>query len=300
MKQYEAQFGQTLDRTKPYMIRLDGHKFSSFTRPFKHPFDVRIHNAMTKTMMDLIDYFHCPTGFTCSDEISLVFPLSVSEENPNELIQKNFDFNGKVSKITSLSSAYASVRFYKYLIAEKYDLPQEQKLLDFIEQHPPHFDSRVFELPSNAEIVNNLVWRARIDFRRNSISTLAHAHFTPRQLHGINTKQMIAMLVEKSDRWEDQPLWYRFGVFAKKEKFIKQVQVKNETVTATRTRTVARNIELSKEYTKTQEEWMLSKFWPAEAMSYPTDVVHPALEVVEHIIESESSSSSAQTSSPTL
>jgi len=38
------------------------------------------------------------------------------------------------------------------------------------------------------------VWRARIDFRRNSISTLAQAHFSPKVLHGVNTKQMLVML----------------------------------------------------------------------------------------------------------
>jgi len=187
------------------------------------------------------------------------------------LVQKTLDFGGKVSKLVSLSASYASVQFYKYLIREKYDLPREQQLLDFIEHKPPHFDSRVFELPSNAEIVNNLIWRARIDFRRNSIATLAQAHFNQKQLNGVNTKQMLKMLTDLNDRWEDKPLWYRVGVYAKKERYLKEVEVKGEIVSASRTRIVSRNVELTREYTLEQETWILAKFWPSTCNSYPFD-----------------------------
>jgi len=270
MKEHEAQFGHILDPSKAYMLRLDGHKFSSFTKPFQHPFDVRIHNAMALTMMDLVEYFHCATGFTCSDEISLVFPLTFDEEE-GKLVQKTLDFGGKVSKLVSLSAGYASVQFHKHLVRAT---EGDERLLNFIEFHPPHFDSRVFELPTNAEIVNNLTWRSRIDFRRNSIATMAQAHFSPRELHGVNTKQMLKMLEEKNDRWEDAPRWYRFGCFAKKEKYIKEVEVKGETVRASRTRLVTRTVEMTKEFTKDQEEWILAREWPeAATVSFPTDPI---------------------------
>jgi len=71
--------------------------------------------------------------------------------------------------------------------------------------------------------------------------------------------------------------------------------MKNETVVATRTRTVARNIELTKEYVKSQEEWMLSKFWPTEAMAFPMDAVHLSFEA-----SSEDDSSSPTSSSKPL
>jgi len=41
MKEYEAVTNIKIDPTKPYIIRLDGHKFSSFTGPFKKPADIR-------------------------------------------------------------------------------------------------------------------------------------------------------------------------------------------------------------------------------------------------------------------
>ena len=35
MKKYESSQGLVLDATKPYMARLDGHKFSTFSKPFR-------------------------------------------------------------------------------------------------------------------------------------------------------------------------------------------------------------------------------------------------------------------------
>ena len=39
MKKYEKEFENQLDNTKPIIIRLDGHKFSTFMKPFEKPFD---------------------------------------------------------------------------------------------------------------------------------------------------------------------------------------------------------------------------------------------------------------------
>jgi tRNA(His) 5'-end guanylyltransferase len=66
-----------------------------------------------------------------SDEISLVFPLTYDEEK-KELLQKTLDFGGKVNKLITLSASFASVQFYKHLIRQKYELPQDQRVLLFI------------------------------------------------------------------------------------------------------------------------------------------------------------------------
>jgi hypothetical protein len=39
MKTYEKEFENNLDNSKPFIIRLDGHKFSTFMKPFEKPFD---------------------------------------------------------------------------------------------------------------------------------------------------------------------------------------------------------------------------------------------------------------------
>lgn len=47
MKEYEAvHTPPCIDATKPYMARIDGHKFSSYTKGFVKPFDRRIMLAM--------------------------------------------------------------------------------------------------------------------------------------------------------------------------------------------------------------------------------------------------------------
>jgi len=259
MKEYEAVLSSRVETTLPYIIRLDGHKFSSFTRPFKKPFDVRIHNAMRHTLVELLDQFRPSTGFTCSDEITLVFPI-IPNEKTGEL-RSHADFDAKVQKITTLSAGFASVCFYKALKSEKFEA-DEQSLVEHIERTKPHFDARVFNVSSNVEIVNNLLWRASWDFRRNSISTLAQAHFSSKQLHGKNTKVQMEMLNEKGIHWESQPDWFKWGVFAKKEKYLKESEVKGAKVTSVRTRVTVRAFEMAKKYEKKQEEWIVAKFWP--------------------------------------
>lgn len=140
--------------------------------------------------------------------------------------------------------------------------PSETRLLEHLERAMPHFDSRVFNVPTNAELVNNVMWRASWDFRRNSISTLAQAHFSPKQLHGKNTKQQLEMMAEKGISWDDQPDWYKWGVFAKREKFIKEVEVKGAIVKAVRSRIAARSFELTRKFTKELEELIVDKHWP--------------------------------------
>lgn len=57
-----------------YFIRLDGCSFHTFLKGVGKPFDPRITDAMCKTTGDLVNKFQAVTGYTSSDEISLVFP----------------------------------------------------------------------------------------------------------------------------------------------------------------------------------------------------------------------------------
>ena len=41
MKEYENGYKMVVDPSKPYIIRLDGHGFSKFVKPFNKPYDVR-------------------------------------------------------------------------------------------------------------------------------------------------------------------------------------------------------------------------------------------------------------------
>jgi len=41
MKVYEKNMKDVVDPYTPWCIRLDGHKFSSFTKGFRKPYDIR-------------------------------------------------------------------------------------------------------------------------------------------------------------------------------------------------------------------------------------------------------------------
>jgi len=153
MKTYEAQFTSKLDPTKPFIIRLDGHKFSSYTRPFKKPFDERISIVMTETTKDLLNVFNPTTAFTCSDEITLLFPsmpilntedIEENLETPNEEDEIKQDtketkerkkeeptimFSGKISKLISLTAGYASARFNRHMAKQIFDQTTEKKII---------------------------------------------------------------------------------------------------------------------------------------------------------------------------
>lgn len=41
MKEYEMKLRVELDNTQGYLVRLDGHKFSTFTKNWIKPYDMR-------------------------------------------------------------------------------------------------------------------------------------------------------------------------------------------------------------------------------------------------------------------
>jgi tRNA(His) 5'-end guanylyltransferase len=173
MKAYEVEAAAhaALDRTKPWMARIDGHKFSTFTKIFKgrgKPFDMRIHRAMCATAEDLLTHFPARAAFTFSDEITLVFDACSEEEDV-------MMFGGKIVKISSLLAGFVSVRFVRHLQAAEWDPATEAKLIARISDPYVHFDARVWNVPTQAEAVENIVWRSLFDCQRNSILNMARS-----------------------------------------------------------------------------------------------------------------------------
>jgi tRNA(His) 5'-end guanylyltransferase len=97
------------------------------------------------------------------------------------------------------------------------------------------FDARVFQIPYQEEVINYFIWRQQ-DATRNSISSVAQANFSTKELHGKKTNQMQDMLMlEKGINWNDfTPREKRGSIIRKVQKeFIKTVQGPNETVIET-------------------------------------------------------------------
>lgn len=150
MKNYENTTESKIDQKLPVIARIDGHRFSKFTKGFKRPFDERLHEAMRLTTEDLVQQFNACLGYTESDEITLIF----SEYDKDK--RQEFIFSGRVQKLASLLASYASVRFNFHLM--KQDFSGEPNLMLKVSQMIAHFDARVFNVPNKEEALNNLIW----------------------------------------------------------------------------------------------------------------------------------------------
>eukprot|EP00667_Euglena_gracilis_P015252 EG_transcript_15846 len=224
MKGYEAVFDTRLEEGRPFIVRLDGHKFSTFTRGFEKPFDERLHRAMVKTAADALSELHCQLAYTQSDEISLVFmPRPTPEdhsgdaEGPAPVV-----FSGRVQKLASLAASLCAARFGHHLRAEAFGA-DEARLRDRVDASHAYFDGRAFSLPSSAEVLNALIWRSSHDCVRNSRLNLGLQHFSHRAIHGMKTADLIVKLQEeKGVSWEAMPAAYKYGTFLKKERIEKE------------------------------------------------------------------------------
>lgn len=195
MKAYEAvETARKLDPMQPIYARIDGRSFSRFTGGMDRPFDARMTAAMVETTKHLVHETHARIGYTQSDEISLVW-LSDSPES-------DVVFSGKLQKMTSVLASMAAAKFAR-VCPPGY------------EDRMPHFDCRVFQLPSKEEAANAFLWRA-MDARKNAISMVAQGKFSHRKLHGKGQGDMLAMLAEIGVDFEAFPASFRRGSFVRR------------------------------------------------------------------------------------
>jgi tRNA(His) 5'-end guanylyltransferase len=242
MKKYENHIDSKIiiNPTESFIIRLDGRSFSKFTHKFVKPFDIIFIKAMCLTLMDLIDEFDAQTGYTHSDEITLIFKAKCSENEEFEYLEsqikssqlnsvldndstqkskqkskqksrlkvlQNHMFNGRIQKILSLTSSLCSLRFNYHLekLIEPIKSNYDEKFINLIKSHKQIFDSRILIFPESIkhEILNHQIWRSIHDCERNAISTYAYTYFGPKKIMNKKCKEMIEMLfVEKKINWD--------------------------------------------------------------------------------------------------
>lgn len=284
MKEYEKDTtSQFLRGDLPWIVRLDGHHFSKFTRGFTKPFDQRLANAMIKTCCDLLTEFGPSLVYTQSDEITMVFPplpqlLSPSpssttvetsdvcqkqeQKQEKKQEQRQQPFGGKISKITTLMASFCAVRFNFHIQAEQYNSNTEDKLSTKVKLCQAYFDARAFNVPSKVEAVNNILWRSYVDCRRNSVINLGHTHFSPKQMHGVSTSDVYDKLLKLGVDWNRYPSAYKYGTFAKKNTIQKSaIDLKTgEQTIVTRTQVQTRSFDLDGFHT-THENLLFAKYW---------------------------------------
>jgi tRNA(His) 5'-end guanylyltransferase len=230
------------------MIRLDGHKFSTFASPFRKPFDELLHRVMVATTADLVTRYHATTGYTQSDEITLVFPAlnplegtlsyEMKEKKDEEpTAEKNTNkptlhHGGRVLKLCTLASAYCTARFNFHCLRLADLWPKEyapddpnlkknsynyEKVQKHLRNAMGYFDARAFNVDNDQELLNNILWRSTHDCERNSRTNLGHVYFSTKEMHGYKAREVVVKLKEeKNVDWYSWPLAFRYGTFVKK------------------------------------------------------------------------------------
>lgn len=221
-----------------YVVRLDGHKFSTFTKGFQRPFDKHFTDAMVLTLNDLVDFSNASTGFCCSDEISLIFPAICTKEEYEKNDKICHSFGGRVIKQNTIFASRCSVLFNNNIRCIFSQLDEASKLLytnSFLEKIANCtclFDSRVVHIPYEKEFecANNLLWRSVYDCHKNAVSSHARNCFGHKAILDKNSLQMIDMMKQNNLVWDDVPLYFRYGVYAKKDLVTMVTTVDNKEV----------------------------------------------------------------------
>jgi tRNA(His) 5'-end guanylyltransferase len=214
---YENRAKTYLLRRTPVIIRLDGKAFHTFTRGFVKPFDARLMRVMQETTLELCRNIQgCVFGYTQSDEITLVLV-------DYNALDTDAWFDYGVEKMCSVAASMCTLYFNRIFaricgdfIKEHASNAKDKKNLGDVAcqvdrvlkaymrgiKNGGLFDARVFNVPEG-EVTNCVLWRQN-DATRNSVSSLAQAYFSPKELHGKNSSQMQDMMMEKySINWNN-------------------------------------------------------------------------------------------------
>lgn len=201
-KQYEAaEAGRRAMRGLPFLARLDGRAFHTFTRDLKRPYDHGMSVSMIETTRYLVAEMGALVGYTQSDEITLAWfepPLSSSD----------YAFDGRFQKIATVLAGMASTKFYQFVLKH---LPQKAG-------ETPHFDCRVWQVPTLADAADVFVWRED-DATKNSITMAAGAYYSDKELVGKNSDVKQEMLWQKGVNWNDFPIYFKRGSYLQRRTY---------------------------------------------------------------------------------
>lgn len=199
-KRLERRNAVVLPQTAPWIIRLDGKKFSSWTKPFERPHDERLCNAFRDTTKRLMSETNAVFGYTQSDEITLII------FDPH--CKSQWINGGKVNKITSLTASMCTAFFNGFVKPTR---------------SPAFFDSRVWLVDSLDDAVDVVTWRY-IDAKRNSINNLAQKYFSHKRLENRKSHDKLRMLNAECDiDWHNCPNCQKYGIALKKTAIEKEL-----------------------------------------------------------------------------
>ena len=200
MMDYEKTNKQVLTKRLPIIVRLDGEKFSKFTKNFEKPFDSKLGDIMKETALAVAEkYSECVFFTTHSDEISFFF-------NTYQTLNSTGVYGQNKSKIESKLASKVTLEFTKQLMIKGLS-----NLLDEFEG----FDARAFVLPKE-EVVNYFFSR-QLSSRRNSVQMYAREFYSQKEISGYSNAELLTKLATEHDfTWEDKALWKKNGYMGMK------------------------------------------------------------------------------------
>lgn len=200
MKAHENEYRIYLPKKNWIIGRIDGRAFHTWTKGLLRPWDPEFSNCMASATIELCrTTAGCKLGYYQSDEISILISDLDREES-----QPWFDYN-----LQKLCSVGASVVTAAFCEAALDSLPRHIRNKGF-----PSFDARFFVILED-EIKDYFMWRIA-DAERNSVSSLAQAHFSHRDLQGKNGLEMKQMLANKDIYWDEEEEAFRVGQFVRR------------------------------------------------------------------------------------
>lgn len=195
---------QRIHGDTPFIARLDGRSFHSYTKKCKRPYDPCISSAMDVTARYLIEEFGAKLAYWQSDEITLFF------FNTNPIAQHIF--NGRAQKLMSVLGAGTSVKFNRAVdqLCEETWIPESDAL----------FDCRVFPVTME-QAVENLIWRQR-DAVKNAVTMAAYSVYSHKECLNKHAGDKIKMLRDKGIAFDlDYPAFFRLGGIVYKRPVVK-------------------------------------------------------------------------------
>jgi tRNA(His) 5'-end guanylyltransferase len=212
---YEDRTRNFLPRRTFTIIRIDGKAFHTYTRGLNRPFDEGLIDDMNQTTKYLCENIQgAKFGYVQSDEISLVL-------TDFEKITTDAWFNGNIQKMASISASMATAKFNELRML-RFINEVKEKGKSNVKQTFALFDSRVFTIPSEEEVINYFIWRQQ-DATRNSISAVAQSLYSHKELNGKSTNEMQEMIFQKEQNWNDYKIGQKRGRAIAKRAVLVQV-----------------------------------------------------------------------------
>jgi tRNA(His) 5'-end guanylyltransferase len=204
---YENRTRYCLPRRTYTILRLDGCHFHTYTRGLRKPFDKGLYEDIDNAIIAILSELQgAVLAYTQSDEISLLL---------TDFSQPSTDawFDGNLQKMVSVSASVMTAHFNKFRWARMIDSVGLKNELDdpcftidranfetYASEKIAYFDSRAFTIPDRVEVMNYFRWRQQ-DCIRNSVSMVAQANFSHKELNGKSQSDMHEMLHRKGINW---------------------------------------------------------------------------------------------------